>query len=314
MTIEHVARDPILDREAVRSGWPAASRFVRSMSSRAPPGRPGPGRRADRRSGRRRRGSRSADSARGTPPRSDRRGRRRARIGWSGRVTCGLRRSRSGRDVAQGSAPRRSGACRAAMRRPVAGSAVSSPNRSSCSPRPLDDAGRGRGTAPGRRASSWSRARKVRRWFHLITCQLSRSNASRSSGDRSSLWRTSSVRSGATTRKRTSRSSGGIRAWRRRIGSPSIAVHSTSKRKAIRPRTYQMQSTSARSSTARLIWDEIGPLLALVEPVAEPARAEPAGLLAAPDPDAQPEAMAAVGEQARSARRAPGRAAGGRRR
>ena len=50
---------------------------------------------------------------------------------------------------------------------------------------------------------------------------------------------------GAMTRNRTSASSGGIRAWRRRSGSPSIAVHSTSNRNATLPRTYQMQSTSA---------------------------------------------------------------------
>ena len=82
----------------------------------------------------------------------------------------------------------------------------------------------------------------------MTKCQPPSSSADRSSGERSSLWRTSSARSGSTTRNRTRRSSAGIRAWRRRTISPSIAVHSTSHRKAARPRTYQMTSTSSRSS------------------------------------------------------------------
>ena len=43
--------------------------------------------------------------------------------------------------------------------------------------------------------------------------------------------------------------------------------------------------------------DEVGPMLALVEPVPEPSRSELARLLAAPDPDAHPEPVAAVGEE-----------------
>src|SRR4029079_7823629 len=97
-----------------------------------------------------------------------------------------------------------------------------------------------------------SRSRNARAWFHFRMCQLSRSIASRTSGDRSILWRTSSGRPGASTRTRTSDSPCGIREPRLSSGSPSIAVHSTSNRNAARPRTYQTQSTSERSSTARL--------------------------------------------------------------
>ena len=125
------------------------------------------------------------------------------------------------------------------------------------------------------------------------------------SGDRSSLWRTSSVRSGATTRNRTVavllRDPGVARAGAARRASPSTRPRTGTRRV---PRTYQTQSTSATSSTRPADVGEVRPLLALVEPVAEAPGAQPAGLLAAPDPDAHPEAVAAVGEAGRSSRRA----------
>src|SRR5664280_996387 len=83
-------------------------------------------------------------------------------------------------------------------------------------------------------------------------CQFPSSNARRRTGESSSLTRTSSTRSGGRTRNRTTRSSGGIRRPRRRTGSPSIAVHSTSNRNANLGRAYQMQSTSSRPAAAGL--------------------------------------------------------------
>ena len=90
------------------------------------------------------------------------------------------------------------------------------------------------------------------------------------------------ARSGATTRNRIRSSLGGIRACRRRSVSPSIAVHSTSNRNATLPRTYQIASTSATSSTAGAIPPRESPLLAGFEEVAEePAGREAPGLLLA---------------------------------
>jgi len=62
------------------------------------------------------------------------------------------------------------------------------------------------------------------------------------------LRRSSSVRSAGKAQKRACWSLGSISVPRRRIGSPSIAVHSTSNMNAIRPRTYQIASIAASVS------------------------------------------------------------------
>ena len=64
------------------------------------------------------------------------------------------------------------------------------------------------------------------------------------------------------------------------------------------PRTYQAQSTSATSSTARLMCDSGARCSRSWSRSPSRPRAEPAGLLAPPDPDGQAEPVAAVGEQA----------------
>ena len=219
--------------------------------------------------------------------------------GWSGRAG---RRGRS--DRAGSTGPRAS---------PAPGSALEQRHLLAATARRPD---RARGTARGRRG----RARRARGTSaggpHLRMCQLPSSIASRSSGERSSLWRTSSVRSGAMTRKRTialvgaGSGRGGAAAARR-------ASRSTRPRTGTRalPRMYQMQSTSASSSAARLMPAEVGLALAVVEAVAQaPAAPIRRRLLAPADPDPHPEPVAAVGEQRRAARCAPGCGAAGRRR
>ena len=147
-----------------------------------------------------------------------------------------------------------------------------------------------------------------------MTCQLSRSTASRRSGERSSLWRISSVRSGATTRKRTSESSvrdPGVAAEERLAEHRGpLHLEQEGRPAADVPDAVDLGDVVDRSADL----DEIRPVLALVEPVAQPSRAELAGLLAAADPDVHPEPMAAVGELARSSRRAAASGGAGRRR
>ena len=303
---QHVAGDPVLDRQAVgRDRLGVALRRARRARGSSP-GRPGSGPRGGRRSARRRR--------------------RVAVVGLSSRISSQKRsascvdgRGRAGRmdvTVNPPGGPRvgtlavrvpRARRRRLARRRPV------SPRTADLLAAPLDERVEPEERLQVVEAGS-SRSRNARRWFHFRMCQLSRSIASRSSGDRSSLWRTSSVRSGAMTRNRTIASSCGIRAWRRSSGSPSIAVHSTSNRNASRPRTYQTQSTSARSSTARLTWARYARCSRSSSQSREAPRARAGGPARGARSRRHPEAVAAVGEAARSARRAPGPGAGGRRR
>ena len=230
-------------------------------------------------------------------------------------------RGRQGRRIrgvghgASGTRPRRRRCRRAGGRVPGPGRGGSlRPRRAAAGPagrRP----DRARGTAAGRRGSGVGRAAKRRRASVRRTCQLPASMAARRTGDPcelraqqlDALRREDHEPDDPLVGRRCVRP-------RRRTGSPSIAVHSTSNRKANRGRTYQQQSTCSRAS-APAPAEEAERRVALVgqEPRAERPAADAAGLLARGDEDVEAEPVAEVGQQADHVGRARGTAPAGRR-
>ena len=159
--------------------------------------------------------------------------------------------------------------------------------------------GRGRGTArgrPGRGARAPARpagAATGRRASSTSPARRAGAATTRACGGRAR------AAPGRGRRKRTIRSSGGMRACRRRRTSPSIAVHSTSNRSA----DAAALVPDAVDRLAVLLRDERHrrePRLALpmrIEEVAERPVADPARLVALAEPDAHPELVAAVREE-----------------